>query len=96
MLPEISSVPHMLTNFSALLNKYGLAVVTSSEVRNLPFSKLEDIISRDSNVINYHSDEDRGAWFAKDLGVWTIKKPTVTEQKKSLTVNCLQVMSWNC
>merc|ERR1719470_197107 len=50
--------------------QYGLVVVTSSEGRNLPYGKLEDILSRDSNALNCHTNDDRRAWFAIDLGVW--------------------------
>merc|ERR1719228_3009966 len=31
---------------------------------------LEDILSRDSNALNCHTNDDRRAWFAIDLGVW--------------------------
>ena len=49
---------------------YGLVVVTSSEGRSLPYGKLEDILSRDANALNCHTNDDRRAWFAIDLGVW--------------------------
>ena len=49
---------------------YGLVVVTSSEGRSLPYGKLEDILSRDANALNCHTNDDRRAWFAVDLGVW--------------------------
>lgn len=52
--------------------QYGLVVVTSSEGRNLPYGKLEDILSRDTAALNCHSNDDRRAWFAIDLGVWFI------------------------
>lgn len=51
---------------------YGLVVVTSSEGRNLPYGKLEDILSRDSAALNCHTNDDKKAWFAIDLGVWLI------------------------
>ncbi|XP_014350280.1 E3 ubiquitin-protein ligase HECTD1 isoform X8 [Latimeria chalumnae] len=51
---------------------YGLAVVTSSEGRNLPYGRLEDILSRDSSALNCHTNDDKNAWFAIDLGLWVI------------------------
>ncbi|KAJ8321552.1 hypothetical protein KUTeg_000896 [Tegillarca granosa] len=52
--------------------QYGLVVVTSSEGRNLPYGKLEDILSRDSAALNCHTNDDKKAWFAIDLGVWIV------------------------
>ncbi|XP_062863378.1 E3 ubiquitin-protein ligase HECTD1 isoform X6 [Trichomycterus rosablanca] len=51
---------------------YGLVVVTSSEGRNLPYGRLEDILSRDSSALNCHTNDDKNAWFAVDLGLWVI------------------------
>lgn len=51
---------------------YGLVVVTSSEGRNLPYGRLEDILSRDSSALNCHTNDDKNAWFAVDLGMWVI------------------------
>ncbi|KAJ8391415.1 hypothetical protein AAFF_G00090450 [Aldrovandia affinis] len=51
---------------------YGLVVVTSSEGRNLPYGRLEDILSRDSSALNCHTNDDKNAWFAIDLGLWLI------------------------
>ncbi|XP_045143797.1 E3 ubiquitin-protein ligase HECTD1 isoform X6 [Echinops telfairi] len=51
---------------------YGLVVVTSSEGRNLPYGRLEDILSRDNSALNCHSNDDKNAWFAVDLGLWVI------------------------
>ncbi|CDQ63126.1 unnamed protein product [Oncorhynchus mykiss] len=51
---------------------YGLVVVTSSEGRNLPYGRLEDILSRDSSALNCHTNDDKNAWFAIDLGLWVI------------------------
>lgn len=39
--------------------QYGLIVVTSSEGRNLPYGKLEDIVSRDSAALNCHTNDDK-------------------------------------
>merc|ERR1719410_2340444 len=47
-----------------------LEVATSSEGRSLPYGKLEDILSRDANALNCHTNDDRRAWFAIDLGLW--------------------------
>ncbi|XP_052267734.1 E3 ubiquitin-protein ligase HECTD1-like isoform X2 [Dreissena polymorpha] len=52
--------------------QYNLVVVTSSDGRNLPYGKLEDILSRDSSALNCHTNDDKKAWFAIDLGVWII------------------------
>ena len=54
--------------------QYGLVVVTSSDGRTLPYGKLEDILSRDTNALNCHTNDDRRAWFAIDLGMWV--RPT--------------------
>uniref|UniRef100_T1J5Y0 E3 ubiquitin-protein ligase n=1 Tax=Strigamia maritima TaxID=126957 RepID=T1J5Y0_STRMM len=52
--------------------QYGLVVVTSSEGRNLPYGRLEDILSRDNSALNCHTNDDKRAWFAIDLGLWII------------------------
>ncbi|XP_077476679.1 E3 ubiquitin-protein ligase HECTD1 isoform X1 [Stigmatopora argus] len=51
---------------------YGLVVVTSSEGRNLPYGRLEDILSRDSSALNCHTNDEKNAWFAVDLGLWLV------------------------
>ncbi|NXR20099.1 HECD1 ligase, partial [Cinclus mexicanus] len=51
---------------------YGLVVVTSSEGRNLPYGRLEDILSRDSSALNCHTNDDKNAWFAIDHGLWVV------------------------
>ena len=48
----------------------GLVVVSCSEGRILPYGTLEDILSRDENPKNCHTKDDRGSWFAIDLGLW--------------------------
>lgn len=52
--------------------QYGLAVVTSSDGRNLPYGRLEDILSRDSSALNCHTNDDKRAWFSIDLGLWLL------------------------
>lgn len=52
--------------------QYNLVVVTSSEGRNLPYGKLEDILNRDSAALNCHTNDDKKAFFAIDLGVWIV------------------------
>ncbi|CAH1802965.1 unnamed protein product, partial [Owenia fusiformis] len=52
--------------------QYGLIVVTSSEGRILPYGKLEDIVSRDASALNCHTNDDKKAWFAIDLGMWVL------------------------
>lgn len=52
--------------------QYGLVVVTSSDGRNLPYGRLEDILSRDSSALNCHTNDDKRAWFSIDLGLWLL------------------------
>lgn len=49
--------------------QYGLVAVTSSEGRQLPYGKLEDILSRESISVNCHTKDNKKAWFAIDLGM---------------------------
>lgn len=48
----------------------GLVVVTSSDGRNLPYGRLEDILSRDPSALNCHTNDDKRAWYSIDLGLW--------------------------
>ena len=50
----------------------GLVCVTSSEGKSLPYGKPEDILSRESAALNCHTNDDKRAWFAIDLGVWLV------------------------
>ena len=52
--------------------QFGLVIVSSSEGRNLPYGRLEDILNRDSSALNCHTNDDKKAWFSIDLGVWII------------------------
>nr|CAD7405775.1 unnamed protein product [Timema poppensis] len=52
--------------------QYGLVMVTSSDGRNLPYGRLEDILSRDSSALNCHTNDDKRAWFSIDLGLWVV------------------------
>lgn len=52
--------------------QYGLVSVTSSDGRNLPYGRLEDILSRDTNALNCHTNDDKRSWFAVDLGLYVI------------------------
>ncbi|XP_071499022.1 E3 ubiquitin-protein ligase HECTD1-like [Diadema antillarum] len=52
--------------------QYGLVVVSSSDGRSLPYGRLEDILSRDASALNCHTNDDKKAWFAIDLGAWII------------------------
>ncbi|XP_074030517.1 ubiquitin fusion-degradation 4-like isoform X4 [Leptinotarsa decemlineata] len=49
--------------------QYGLVAVTSSDARNLPYGRVEDVLSRDSSALNCHTNDDKRAWFSIDLGV---------------------------
>jgi E3 ubiquitin-protein ligase HECTD1 len=46
--------------------------VTCSEGKQLPYGKLEDILSRDSVSINCHTKDNKKAWFSIDLGLYLI------------------------
>ncbi|XP_058125549.1 E3 ubiquitin-protein ligase Ufd4 isoform X1 [Anopheles coustani] len=52
--------------------QYGLVTVTSSEGKQLPYGKLEDILSRDSVSVNCHTKDNKKSWFAIDLGMHII------------------------
>lgn len=52
--------------------QYGLVNVSSSDGKQLPYGKLEDILSRDSVSVNCHTKDNKKAWFAIDLGVHII------------------------
>ncbi|XP_028141816.2 E3 ubiquitin-protein ligase HECTD1 isoform X2 [Diabrotica virgifera virgifera] len=52
--------------------QYGLVAVTSSDARNLPYGRVEDILSRDTSALNCHTNDDKRAWFSIDLGVYII------------------------
>lgn len=38
---------------------HGIVVISSSDGRQLPYGKLEDILSRDSSPLNCHTNDDR-------------------------------------
>lgn len=52
--------------------QYGLVTVTSSDGKQLPYGKLEDILSRDSVSVNCHTKDNKKAWFAIDLGMFIV------------------------
>jgi E3 ubiquitin-protein ligase HECTD1 len=52
--------------------QYGLVSVTSSDGRNLPYGRVEDILSRDSSALNCHTNDDKKSWFSIDLGLYVI------------------------
>ncbi|XP_018329894.1 E3 ubiquitin-protein ligase HECTD1 isoform X2 [Agrilus planipennis] len=52
--------------------QYGLVNVMSSDGRNLPYGRVEDILSRDSSALNCHTNDDKRAWFSIDLGLYVI------------------------
>lgn len=52
--------------------QYGLVTVTSSEGKQLPYGRLEDILSRDSTSVNCHTRDNKKAFFAIDLGVFIL------------------------
>jgi len=52
--------------------QYGLVTITASDGRNLPYGRLEDILSRDTAALNCHTNDDKNAWFAIDLGLYVL------------------------
>lgn len=52
--------------------QYGLVTVTCSDGKQLPYGKLEDILSRDSVSVNCHTKDNKKSWFSVDLGVFII------------------------
>ncbi|XP_017786198.1 PREDICTED: E3 ubiquitin-protein ligase HECTD1 isoform X3 [Nicrophorus vespilloides] len=52
--------------------QYGLVVVASSDGRNLPYGRVEDILSRESSALNCHTNDDKRSWFSIDLGLHVI------------------------
>lgn len=52
--------------------QYGLVSVNSSDGRNLPYGRVEDILSRDSSALNCHTNDDKRSWFSIDLGLYLI------------------------
>lgn len=52
--------------------QYGLVNVTCSDGKQLPYGKLEDILSRDSVSVNCHTKDNKKSWFAIDLGVYIV------------------------
>ena len=46
--------------------------VTCSDGSSLPYGKVEDILSRDKNALNCHTNDDKRAWFALELGVFIL------------------------
>lgn len=50
--------------------QYGLVTITSSEGKQLPYGKLDDILSREAVSVNCHTRDNKKSWFAIDLGVF--------------------------
>lgn len=53
-------------------SQYGLVTITSSEGKQLPYGKLDDILSREPVSVNCHTRDNKKSWFAIDLGVFII------------------------
>ncbi|XP_065564117.1 E3 ubiquitin-protein ligase HECTD1-like isoform X3 [Artemia franciscana] len=70
-----------------------LVIVSSSEGRSLPYGKLEDILSRDSSPLNCHTNDDRRAWFAIDLGLWLIPSAYTLRHARGYGKSALR--NWN-
>lgn len=52
--------------------QYGLVLVSSSDGRNLPYGRVEDILSRETSALNCHTNDDKRSWFTIDLGMSVI------------------------
>lgn len=52
--------------------QYGLVLVSSSDGRNLPYGRVEDILSRETSALNCHTNDDKRSWFTIDLGLYVI------------------------
>lgn len=48
---------------------HGLVCVWSSDGRQLPYGRAEDALSRSSEPLNVHTNDDRRAFIAVDLGL---------------------------
>ena len=70
----------------------GLVSVTSSDGRMLPYGKLEDIVSRQSEARNCHTKDRPNSWFAIDLGVYII--PTAYTLRHSRGYGKSALRSW--
>lgn len=53
-------------------SQYGLVTITSSEGKQLPYGKLDDILSREPVSVNCHTRDNKKSWFAIDLGVFIV------------------------
>lgn len=73
--------------------QYGLVIVTTSDGRNLPYGRLEDILSRDTAALNCHTNDDKNAWFAIDLGLYVI--PTCYTLRHARGYGRSALRNWN-
>lgn len=48
---------------------HGLISVWSSDGRQLPYGRAEDVLSRSAEPLNVHTNDDRRAFIAMDLGL---------------------------
>lgn len=48
---------------------HGLVSVWSSDGRQLPYGRAEDVLSRSPEPLNVHTNDDRRAFIALDLGL---------------------------
>ena len=73
--------------------QYGLVMITTSDGRNLPYGRLEDILSRDTAALNCHTNDDKNAWFAIDLGLYVI--PTCYTLRHARGYGRSALRNWN-
>ncbi|XKL65492.1 hypothetical protein PGB90_008912 [Kerria lacca] len=73
--------------------QYGLVAINASDGRNLPYGRLEDILSRDSAALNCHTNDDKNAWFSIDLGLYVI--PTCYTLRHARGYGRSALRNWN-
>ncbi|XP_065182623.1 E3 ubiquitin-protein ligase HECTD1-like [Sycon ciliatum] len=72
-------------------NQYGLVSVLSSDGRNLPYGRLDDVVGRDT--CNCHTNDVSHAWFSVDLGVSVI--PSAYSLRHSRGYNRSALRDWD-
>lgn len=53
-------------------SQYNLVYINTSDGRQLPYGKVDNIISRDSSPCNCHTQDKKDGWISIDLGMWVI------------------------
>nr|CAB3252456.1 E3 ubiquitin-protein ligase HECTD1 [Phallusia mammillata] len=71
---------------------HGLLFLTSSDGRSLPYGKLEDVLSRDTNPHNCHTSDCVNAWISMDFGLWVIPSMYTIRHSRGYSKSALR--SW--